>query len=137
MAFREDPLHSAAHQTKQPSEGGVYINLASFSTRTELRKRRGYICRRGVKEETAACLTLVVVLAPHEYAAPVGEVVGNDGQAIPPGFHHRLHVVEAGVAAQVGGLKSRVNLSSFLQLDDLLSRLEVNVDQDLKPFTLQ
>lgn len=68
--------------------------------------------------------TLIVVLAPHENAAPVREVVGNDGQPIPPGLHHRLHVVEAGVAAQVCRLKSGVDLRRFLQLDDLLRRLE-------------
>lgn len=70
------------------------------------------------------CHTLVVVLAPHEYAAPVRQVVRNDGESVPPRFHHGLHVVEAGVAAQVRRLKPRVNLGGFLQLDDLLCRLE-------------
>lgn len=68
--------------------------------------------------------TLVVVLAPHEDAAPVRQVVGHDGQPVPPGLHHRLHVVQAGVAAQVGWLQPGVDLGRFLQLDDLLGRLE-------------
>lgn len=67
--------------------------------------------------------TLVVVLAPHEYAAPVGEVIRNNGESIPPGFHHRLHVMEACVAAQVSRLKPCINLGRFLQLDNLLCRL--------------
>ena len=65
-----------------------------------------------------------MVLAPHEDAAPVGQVVGHDGQAVPPGLHHRLHVVEAGVSAQVRRLQPRINLSRFLQLDDLLRCLK-------------
>lgn len=69
------------------------------------------------------CRTLVVVLAPHEDAAPVGQVIRNDGQPVPPGFHHRLHVVEAGVATQVRWLEPCINLGRFLQLDDLLCRL--------------
>lgn len=68
--------------------------------------------------------TLVVVLAPHEYAAPVGEVIRNNRQSIPPGFNHGLHIMQTGVAAQVGRLKAGVNLGRFLQLNDLLCRLE-------------
>ena len=63
------------------------------------------------------------MLAPHEDAAPVGEVVGHDGQPVPPGLHHRLHVVQAGVAAQAGRLQARVDLRRLLELDDLLGRL--------------
>lgn len=70
-----------------------------------------------------ATRTLVVVLAPHEDAAPVGEVVGDDGQPVAPGLHHRLHVVQAGVAAQVGRLQAQVDLSRLLEFDDLLCRL--------------
>lgn len=70
------------------------------------------------------------MLAPHEDAAPVGQVVRDDGQPVPPGLHHGLHVVEAGVAAQVGRLKPGVNLGRFLQLNDLLCRLrEANEDR--------
>lgn len=64
-----------------------------------------------------------MVLAPHEDAAPVGEVVGDDGQPVPPGLHHRLHVVQAGVAAQVRRLQAQVDLGRLLELDDLLRRL--------------
>lgn len=71
-------------------------------------------------------LTLVVVLPPHEDAAPVGQVVRDDGQPVPPRLHHRLHVVQAGVAAQVAGLQPGVDLCRFLQLDDLLRRLNSN-----------
>lgn len=67
---------------------------------------------------------MVVVLTPHEDAAPVGKVIGNNRQSVPPGFHHSLHVMETGVAAQVGWLKPCINLSRFLQLNDLLCRLE-------------
>ena len=67
--------------------------------------------------------TLVVVLAPHEDAAPVREVVGHDGQPVPPGLHHRLHVVQAGVPAQTGRLQARVDLRRLLELNDLLGRL--------------
>lgn len=75
------------------------------------------------------CYTLVVVLAPHEDAAPVGQVIRNNGQSVPPGFHHSLHVVEAGVAAQVCWLKPCINLGRFLQLNDLLCRLGRNYKQ--------
>lgn len=67
--------------------------------------------------------TLVMMLPPHEHAAPVGQVVGHDGQPVPPRLHHRLHVVQAVVPAQVAGLQACVNLSSLLKLDDLLGCL--------------
>lgn len=67
--------------------------------------------------------TLVMVLPPHEDAAPVGQVVRHDRQPVPPGLHHRLHVMEAVVPAQVGGLQARIYLCSFLKLDDLLGSL--------------
>ena len=67
--------------------------------------------------------TLVMMLPPHEHAAPVGQVVRHDGQPVPPRLHHRLHVVQAIVPPQVGGLQACVNLSSFLKLDDLLGCL--------------
>lgn len=67
--------------------------------------------------------TLAVVLPPHEDAAPVGEVVRDDGQPVPPGLHHSLHVVEAGVTAQVSWLQSSVDLGRLLELDDLLGSL--------------
>lgn len=74
------------------------------------------------------CHTLVVVLTPHEDAAPVGQVIRNNGQSVPPRFYHSLHVMEAGVAAQVGRLKASINLGCFLQLNDLLCRLVGNVN---------
>lgn len=64
-----------------------------------------------------------MVLPPHEDAAPVGQVVRHDGQPVPPGLHHRLHVVEAVVPAQVGRLQACIYLGSFLKLDDLLGSL--------------
>lgn len=73
------------------------------------------------------CHTLVVMLAPHEDAAPVWQVIRDNRQSVPPGFHHCLHVMEAVVAAQVGWLKAGVNLSCFLQLDDLLCCLRGTV----------
>lgn len=90
------------------------INMCFNITGLELRGSTG--CVR-------VCRTLVMVLAPHEDAAPVGQVIRNDGQSVPPGFHHCLHVVEAGVAAQVSWLKPCINLGRFLQLNDLLCRL--------------
>lgn len=48
--------------------------------------------------------TLVMMLPPHEDAAPVGQVVGHDGQPVPPGLYHRLHVMQAVVPSQVGWL---------------------------------
>ena len=45
--------------------------------------------------------TLVVVLPPHEDSAPVGEDFRDDGQPVPPALHHSLHIVDAGVTAQV------------------------------------
>lgn len=67
--------------------------------------------------------TLVMVLPPHEHAAPVGQVVRHDGQPVPPRLHHSLHVVQAVVPPQVGGLQACVDLSSLLKLDDLLGCL--------------
>lgn len=64
-----------------------------------------------------------MVLPPHEDAAPVRQVVRHDRQPVPPGLHHRLHVVEAVVPAQVGRLQARIYLRSFLKLDDLLGSL--------------
>lgn len=58
--------------------------------------------------------TLIVVLPPHKDAAPMGEVIRDNREPVSPGLHHSLHVVEAGVAAQVGGLEACINLSSFL-----------------------
>lgn len=58
--------------------------------------------------------TLVVVLPPHKDAAPMGEVIWDNWQPVSPGLHHGLHVVEAGVAAQVGRLEPCIYLSSFL-----------------------
>lgn len=78
------------------------------------------------------CPTLIVVLPPHEDAAPVGEVIRHDRQSVPPGFHHGLHIVQAGVAAQVGRLKSRVDLGRFLQLYNLLCRLGRDRELELK-----
>lgn len=70
------------------------------------------------------CRTLVVVLAPHEDAAPMGQVIRNNGQPVPPGLHHCLHVMQAGVAAQVSWLEPCINLGRLLQLNYLLCRLE-------------
>lgn len=67
--------------------------------------------------------TLVMMLPPHEDAAPVGQVVGHDGQPVPPGLHHSLHVVQAVVPPQVGWLKACIYLSSFLKFNDLLGSL--------------
>lgn len=67
--------------------------------------------------------TLVMVLPPHEDAAPVGQVVRHDGQPVPPGLHHGLHVVEAVVPAQVGRLQACIDLCGLLKLDDLLGSL--------------
>lgn len=64
-----------------------------------------------------------MVLPPHEDAAPVGQVVRHDGQPVPPGLHHRLHVVQAVVPPQVGRLQACVYLRGFLKLDDLLGGL--------------
>lgn len=75
---------------------------------------------RGRKMISIYQSTLVVVLAPHEDAAPVGQVVWDNGQSVSPGFHHCLHVVEAGVAAQIGWLEPCIDLGCFLQLNDLL-----------------
>lgn len=70
-----------------------------------------------------SCCTLVVVLAPHEDAAPVGQVIRDNGQSVPPGFHHSLHVMETGVASKISWLKPCIDLRCFLQLNDLLCRL--------------
>lgn len=67
--------------------------------------------------------TLVMVLPPHEDAAPVRQVVRYNGQPVPPGLHHRLHVMEAVVPTQVSGLQACIYLCSFLELDDLLGSL--------------
>lgn len=64
-----------------------------------------------------------MVLPPHEDTAPVRQVVRHDGQPVPPRLHHRLHVVQAVVPAQVGGLEAGVNLCRFLKFDDLLGCL--------------
>jgi hypothetical protein len=64
-----------------------------------------------------------MVLPPHEDAAPVRQVVRHDGQPVPPGLHHRLHVVETVVPAQVGWLQTCIYLCGFLKLDDLLGCL--------------
>lgn len=64
-----------------------------------------------------------MVLPPHEDAAPVGQVVRHDGQPVPPGLHHRLHVVQAVAPPQVGRLQARVYLRGFLELNDLLGGL--------------
>lgn len=73
-----------------------------------------------------SCCTLVVVLAPHEDAAPVGQIIRNNWQSVPPGLHHSLHIVKAGVAAQVSRLKPCIDLGRFLQLNNLLCRLGVD-----------
>lgn len=67
--------------------------------------------------------TLVMVLTPHEDAAPVRQVIRDDREPVPPRLHYSLHVVQAGVAAQVGRLKTHVDLSSLLQLNNLLGSL--------------
>lgn len=67
-----------------------------------------------------------MVLPPHEDAAPVGQVVRHNGQPVPPGLHHCLHVVEAVVPAQVGRLQACIYLCSFLKLNDLLGSLGVD-----------
>lgn len=67
--------------------------------------------------------TLVVVLTPHEDAAPMRQVIRDDREPVPPRLHYSLHVVEAGVAAQVGRLKAHVDLSGLLQLNNLLGSL--------------
>lgn len=59
-------------------------------------------------------LTLVVVLTPHEDTAPVRQVIRDDREPVPPCLHYSLHVVQAGVAAQVGRLKAHVDLSGLL-----------------------
>lgn len=67
--------------------------------------------------------TLVMMLPPHEHAAPVGQVIRHDGQPVPPSLHHRLHVVQAVVSAQVGRLQACIYLCSFLKFNDLLGCL--------------
>lgn len=64
-----------------------------------------------------------MVLTPHEDAAPVGQVIRDDREPVPPRLHYSLHVVQAGVAAQVGRLKTHVDLSGLLQLNNLLGSL--------------
>lgn len=91
--------------------------------------RQYWICGR-------LCRTLVVVLAPHEDAAPVGQIIRNNRQSVPPGLHHSLHIVKAGVAAQVSRLKPCINLGCFLQLNDLLCRLGGGDKREISTFCI-
>ena len=55
--------------------------------------------------------------------APVAQVIGDHGQAVPPGFHDGFHVMEAGILSDDGRCKALADLGSFLELPDLLGSL--------------
>lgn len=123
--FKKSPSYNSC-KAKHQSESVYTLRRHPAAHVLSLRKMLLYFLVSHLKAVCSwgsGCHTLVVVLAPHEYAAPMGEVVRNNRQSVPPGFHHGLHVMQAGVAAQVCRLKSCINLSCFLQLNDLLRRL--------------